>query len=98
MAFILRYEKISYFRKYSKKPDDRETFPAEDKRDVLRNKSHRTSVWDTVITFLFHKTKKDIDDTATTENVGILLLKVSSLTFNTSIAVICMKPSYQTFS
>jgi len=59
--FTLRFEEIPYFYKCSKKPFGEETFPVQDNRDLLRNKSREDPLWNRFIRFILYKNKKNDD-------------------------------------
>jgi len=59
--FTLRFEEIPYFHKLSRTQFGEETFPAEDNRDLLRNKFHKDPLWNRFIRFILYKNKKNDD-------------------------------------
>lgn len=67
MDFTLRFEEIPYFHKLSRKQFGEETFPAENNRDLLRNKSRKDPFWNRLIRFVLYKNKRNDDgDTPST--------------------------------
>ena len=77
MDFTLRFEEIPYFHKRSRKQFGEEIFPAEDDRDLLRNKSYKDPLWNRFIRFILYKNKKNNnDDVSSTVSMCVLLLHV----------------------